>query len=47
MREKIEENIKGHKSHSGGDTSKTGDSDDFFDGELLVEFLGNSMRCEF
>ncbi len=47
MREKIEENIKGHKSHSGGDTSKTGDSDDFFDGELLVEFLGNSMRESF
>ena len=42
-REKIEEGIKGHKSHTGGDTSKTG-SDEFLDGELLVEFLANSIR---
>ena len=43
LREKIEEDIKGHKSHTGGDTSKTG-SDEFLDGELLVEFLANSIR---
>ena len=42
-REKIEEQIKGHKSHTGGDTSKTGD-DDFLEGELLVEFLGDTIR---
>ena len=42
-RETIEEGIKGHKSFTGGDTSKTG-ADDFLDGELLVEFLSNSMR---
>ena len=43
LRETIEEEIKGHKSHTGGDTSKTG-SDEFLDGELLVEFLANSIR---
>ena len=42
-REKIEERIKGHKSHTGGDTSKTG-SDEFLDGELLVEFLADCIR---
>ena len=42
-REKIEEQIKGHKSHTGGDTSKTG-NDNFLDGELLVEFLGDTIR---
>ena len=42
-RETIEEGIKGHKSYTGGDTSKTG-SDEFLDGELLVEFLSNSIR---
>lgn len=47
LREKIEETIKGHKSHNGGDTSKTGNTDEFFDGELLVEFLSNSMRESF
>ena len=41
--ETIEEGIKGHKSFTGGDTSKTG-SDEFLDGELLIEFLSNSMR---
>ena len=46
LREKEEENIKGHKSHSGGDTSKTG-RDEFLDGELLLEFLSNSMRESF
>jgi len=43
LREKNEETVKGHKSHSNGDTSKTGE-DTFLDGELLVEFLANSMR---
>ena len=42
-RERIEESIKGHKSYTGGDESKTG-SDTFLDGELLVEFLANSIR---
>ena len=42
-REKIEERIKGHKSHTGGDTSKTG-SDEFLEGELLVEFLADTIR---
>ena len=42
-REKIEERIKGHKSHTGGDTSKTG-SDEFLEGELLVEFLADTLR---
>ncbi len=42
-RETIEEGIEGHKGHTGGDSRKCG-SDDSVDGELLVEFLGNSMR---
>ena len=42
-REKIEEQIKGHKSHTGGDTSKTGD-DEFLEGELFVEFLADTIR---
>ena len=42
-REKIEAQIKGHKSHTDDDTSKTGD-DDFLDGELLVEFLSETIR---
>ena len=46
LREKNEEAIKGHKSHSGGDTSKTG-GDTFVEGELLVEFLANSLRHSF
>ena len=46
-REKIEEGIKGHKSHAGGDTSKPGQTDESLDGELLVEFLANSMRESF
>ena len=35
-REKTEEQIKGHKSHTGDDTSNTCD-DDFPDGELLAD----------
>ncbi len=42
-REKIEERIKGHKSHTGGDTTKTG-NDEFLEGELLVEFLADTIR---
>lgn len=42
-RETIEEGIEGHKGHTGGDSKKCG-SDDSVDGELFVEFLGNSMR---
>ena len=42
-RETIEEGIEGHKGHTGGDSKKCG-SDDSVDGELLIEFLGNSMR---
>lgn len=45
-REKIEEGIGGHKGHTGGDATKTGD-DTSIDGELLVEFLANSMRESF
>lgn len=45
-REKIEEGIGGHKGHTGGDGTKTGD-DTSVDGELLVEFLANSMRESF
>lgn len=45
-REKIEEGIGGHKGHTGGDTTKTGD-DTSVDGELLVEFLASSMRESF
>ena len=42
-RETIEEGIEDHKGHTGGDSKKCG-SDNSVDGELLVEFLGNSMR---
>ena len=42
-RETIEEGIEGHKGHTGGDTRKCG-NDDSLDGELLIEFLGNSLR---
>ena len=45
-REKIEEGIGGHKGHTGGDATKTGD-DISSDGELLVEFLANSIRGSF
>lgn len=45
-RETIEEGIGGHKGHTGGDATKTGD-DISIDGELLVEFLANSMRESF
>ena len=46
-RETIEEGIEGHKSHTGGNTSKPGMTDESLDGELLVEFLANSMRESF
>ena len=46
-RETIEEGIEGHKSHTGGDTSKPCMTDKSLDGELLVEFLANSMRESF
>jgi len=46
-RETIEEGIEGHKGHTGGDTSKPGMTDESLDGELLVEFLANSMRESF
>ena len=46
-REKIEEGIEGHKSHIGGNTSKPCMTDESLDGELLVEFLANSMRESF
>ncbi len=39
FREKNKEVIKGHKSHSNSDTSKTGD-DIFLDGELVCEVHG-------
>ena len=45
-REKIEEGINGHKRHTGGDSTKTGD-DTSIDGELLIEFLANSLRESF
>lgn len=45
-RETIEEGINGHKGHTGGDSTKTGD-DASIDGELLIEFLANSMRESF
>ena len=45
-RETIEEGIEGHKGHTGGDSRKCG-SDDSVDGELLIEFLGDSMRESF
>ena len=45
-RETIEEGIEGHKGHTGGDSRKCG-NDDSVDGELLIEFLGDSMRESF